>query len=91
MNVRNLVARAVVFTVDWVLIVGWLSTLILLLVITVFAGLAGSNMLAGITIGTAMLAFIYFSLATGVWFLLGMMLDYLKDIKIILNKENQNG
>jgi len=86
MDVRNLVAKVVVFTVDWVLIVGWISTLLFLIVLTVIAASAGANMLAGITLGSALLVFIYFSLATGIWFLLGMMLDHLKDIKTILNK-----
>ena len=91
MNVRRTVANVVVFTVDWVLIVGWIMTTMFLLAFAVFAAYAGANVIAGITLGTAVVTFIYFSLASGIWFILGMLLDYLKDIKIILNKENQNG
>lgn len=87
MNVRKLVANAVVFTVDWVLIVGWISTLIFLLLFVIFAWAAGATNIAGITLGATLIWFIYFSMATGIWFILGMMLDCLKDIQNSLNKE----
>lgn len=87
MGVRKLVANVVVFTVDWVLIVGWISALLLLLVFALFAGVVGASNVAGITLGAAFVWFIYFSMATGIWFILGMMLDCLKDIQNSLNKE----
>lgn len=88
MNVRKLVANVVVFTVDWVLIVGWIVTSLILLVSALIAGVVGASDVAGITLGATFVWFIYFSLATGVWFLLGMVLDCLKDIQKIFNEES---
>ena len=85
MNVRRTVANVVVFTVDWVLIIGWIVMTALLLIFAAFAASAGANTIAGVTIGTAVVAFIYFSLATGVWFLIGTAVDVLKEIRDVIS------